>query len=373
MKESNQAPIPQSDPAQIDLLSFFKTLWNGRKILIKVILICGIIGFFVAISSPNEYEAYTIMVPSSSSGSNIGGLGGLAALAGININSASGGELSPSVYPKIVASIPFLLELMNTPLNIKEIKNPVTFFEYYTKFQKPNLLYKYTIGLPGVLFGLPGTIISALKGEMPDNVALSEKQTPIALDPKRQGIINRLSGMITLNSLAKDGVLTLTAKMPEGLAAAQLAQAAQELLQKYIIEFKIKKAKTNLAFIQQRFDETKLQFEQVQLKLALFNDRNKNVTLATAKSAESSLTSEYNLIFSIYTELAKQLEQAKIQVKQDTPVFTIIEPVSIPTSRSKPNRPLIVFIWIFLGSILGTVILLGKIYTTPIIKHWNEI
>jgi uncharacterized protein involved in exopolysaccharide biosynthesis len=160
--------------------------------------------------------------------------------------------------------------------------------------------------------------------------------------------------------------------MPEAKAAAQLGQRGQELLQQYITEFKIKKAKANLDFIQQRFDETAQKFEAAQQQLAVFSDRNKNVSLATAKTEEQRLTSQYNLIYSIYSELAKQLEQAKIQVKQDTPVFTIIEPISVPTKRSKPNRPMILFIWLFLGGVLGTGIVFGKGYLKTVKKQWNE-
>jgi uncharacterized protein involved in exopolysaccharide biosynthesis len=160
--------------------------------------------------------------------------------------------------------------------------------------------------------------------------------------------------------------------MPEAKASAQLGQRAQELLQQYIIEFKIKKAKANLDFIQQRFDETTKKFEAAQEKLASFRDRNKSVTLATAKTEEERLTSQYNLIYSIYSELAKQLEQAKIQVKQDTPVFTIIEPVSVPTKKTKPNRPMILFIWLFLGSVAGTGILFGKGFIEPLKTKWKE-
>jgi uncharacterized protein involved in exopolysaccharide biosynthesis len=160
--------------------------------------------------------------------------------------------------------------------------------------------------------------------------------------------------------------------MQEAGAAAQLGQRAQELLQQYITEFKIKKAKANLDFIQLRFDETTKKFEAAQEKLASFRDRNKSVTLATARTEEERLTSQYNLIYSIYSELAKQLEQAKIQVKQDTPVFTIIEPVSVPTKKSKPNRQMILFIWLFLGGIAGTGIVFGKGFIEPLKNKWKK-
>jgi len=358
---------------EIDLLALVKTLWNGRRTVVKSILICGMIGLFVALTSPKEYVATTIMVPSGSSGSSsLGGLGGLAAMAGINLNAPSSGDLSPAVYPKIVSSLPYQLELIKTPLKFNELKEPVTFFDYYTGLQKPNLLLKYTIGLPSLIMGIPRAILLAIKGEEPQKAEELDKQKPVELSPKQQAAIATLSGMISLSTNTKDGIIILTTTMPEALAAAQLGQHAQELLQQYIIEFKIKKTKANLDFIQQRFDETTKKFETAQEKLASFRDRNKNVSLATAKTEEERLTSQYNLIYSIYSELAKQLEQAKIQVKQDTPVFTIIEPVSVPIKKTKPNRPMILFIWLFMGGIIGTGVVFGKGFVEPLKNIWNE-
>jgi uncharacterized protein involved in exopolysaccharide biosynthesis len=358
-------PLPADD--EIDLIALAKTFWSGRRTIIKSILICGVLGFVIAITSSKEFVATTIMVPSGSDAtSKLGGLGGLAAMAGISLNtSISGGDLSPIVYPQIVSSLPFQLELMKTPINFSELKEPVSFYDYYSEIEKPNLLLKYTIGLPGV-------IIKAIRGENPEKTISAGLNKPLELTEKQRIVRVILSKLISLETNTKEGIITLSARMPEAKAAAQLGQRGQELLQQYITEFKIKKAKANLDFIQQRFDETAQKFEAAQQQLAVFSDRNKNVSLATAKTEEQRLTSQYNLIYSIYSELAKQLEQAKIQVKQDTPVFTIIEPISVPTKRSKPNRPMILFIWLFLGGVLGTGIVFGKGYLKTVKKQWNE-
>lgn len=366
MSSENTKPATPIADDEIDLIALAKTFWSGRRIVFISILICGILGFFIAIFSSKEFVATTIMVPSGSdAGSKLGGLGGLAAMAGINIGSAAGSELSPTVYPQIVSSLPFQLELMKTPLNFNELKEPISFHDYYTRNQKPNLLLKYTIGLPGV-------ILTAIKGKQPEKLITSGENKPFELSDKQRNVRQILSGLISLEVNAKDGLLTLKATMPEARAAAQLGQRAQELLQQYIIEFKIKKAKANLDFIQQRYDETSKKYDLAQQRLASFSDRNKNVSLATSKTEEDRLRSQYNLIYSIYSELAKQLEQAKIQVKQDTPVFTIIEPISVPTKKTKPNRPMILFIWLFLGGVIGTGIVFGRDYYGTIKKQWKE-
>jgi len=366
MSPENTKPVTPIADDEIDLIALAKTFWSGKRTILISILICGVLGFFIAIFSSKEFVATTIMAPSESDGaSKLGGLGGLAAMAGINIGAAMGSDLAPIVYPKIVSSLPFQLELMKTPLNFSKRSEPVTFYDYYTTVQKPNLLLKYTIGLPG-------TILTAIKGKQTESVLTGREKGPIELTSKQQSVSEIISRLISLEVNAKDGLITLSATMPEALAAAQLGQRAQELLQQYITDFKIKKAKTNLDFIQQRFDETSKKYDVAQQRLASFSDRNKNVSLATSKTEEERLRSQYNLIYSIYSELAKQLEQAKIQVKQDTPVFTIIEPISVPTKKSKPNRPMILFIWLFLGGVLGTAVVFGREFTSSIKNKWKE-
>lgn len=368
MSSENTKPANPVADDEIDLIALAKTFWSGRRTVFISILICGILGLFIAIFSSKEFVATTIMVPSGSEASKLGGLGGLgglAAMAGINLNSAATSDLSPLVYPQIVASLPFQLELMKTPLNFSERSEPVTVFDYYTADQKPNLFLKYTIGLPGV-------ILMAIKGEKPEKPIIADEDRPIELTGKQRRVREILSGLISLEVNAKDGLLTLSAKMPEALAAAQLGQRAQDILRLFITEYKIKKATANLDFIQQRCDETNQKFEEAQQRLASFSDRNKNVSLATAKTEEERLRSQYNLIYGIYSDLAKQLEQAKIQVKQETPVFTIIEPVSVPIKRLKPNRPMILLIWLFLGGVVGTGIVFGRDFFGTVKDHWNE-
>ncbi len=366
MSSENTKPVNPIADDEIDLIVLAKTFWAGRRTVLKSILICGILGFFVAIFSAKEFVATAIMAPSESDGaSKLGGLGGLAAMAGINLGAATGSDLAPIVYPKIVSSLPFQLELMKTPLNFSKLSGPVTLFDYYSEVQKPNLLLKYTIGLPGI-------ILSTIKGKQTESVLPDQEKRPLELTAKQQSVSEIISRLISLEVNAKDGLIMLSATMPEALAAAQLGQRAQELLQQYIIEFKIKKAKANLDFIQQRFDETSKKYDVAQQRLASFSDRNKNVSLATSKTEEERLRSQYNLTYSVYSELAKQLEQAKIQVKQDTPVFTIIEPISVPIKKTKPNRPMILFIWLFLGGVVGTGIVFGREYVGSIKKQWNE-
>lgn len=359
MEEQRATPVQEKE---IDLIELARNLWKRKLFIIKVSGIFACLGIVVALLSSVEYTAKCTMVPQTGEKNVSGGLSGLAAMAGINMGSLSGGEiLSPKIYPVILSSIPFQKDLMKTPLTFSTIKEPVALLDYYTKpgCQRKSILgeiKKYTIGLPGV-------IIQLIRGEKGDKSMSLGTNTIQYFTKEEKQCSDILTQVLNLSVDSKDGSITLSAIMPEALPAAQLAQQAQILLQEYITRFKIQKVQSNLDFVQQRYDEVKHDFESKQEEYASFRDKNKNLSLATASIREEKLRNEYSLSLSIYTELAKQLEQAKIAVKETTPILTVIDPVLLPTDRSKPKRGMICIMFTFLGGFLGC----GLVFILPFI------
>lgn len=357
---------------EIDLIHLVKVLWTNRKTAIKINLIFVLFGLFIAIFSQTEYTASTSMIPQSSSGkSSFGGnLSGLAGMVGINLDEIGSGSsgISPNLYPKIISSIPFQKDLLKTPLSIKDRDDQPTFTQYYKEIYKPGLLSyikKYTIGLPGLA-------LKAFRGQPKQDFVYEDENAEIFhISRQERDLMERLGNQLTLTYDDKTSFISLSAQMPEAKAAAQLVRKAQVLLQKTITDFKVKKAKNKFDFVQERYEEKRKEAEQAQQNLARFRDQNKNMSTATAQTELDRLSAEYSLIYGVYAELAKQLETQKIQVKEDTPLFTVIDPVSVPTERSKPNRMLIVMIWTFLGAILGIGFVFGKEFWSKIKAEWN--
>lgn len=359
---------------EIDLIALAKTIWDGRKFIIKTVLSFMCIGLVVALLSPKEYTASTTLVPQISSGSSkLGGLSSLAAMAGFNLNNMNEntGELSPMVYPQIVQSVPFQLELMNTPFTFEDVKQPVSIYEYYTEFYKPGILAtvkKYTIGLPFVILR---AIKPKAEKELPLTTTLDINK-PIYLTKEQEDVRKIIDEGIKLETNDKDGYVTLNVSSAQPRLAAEIAQKAQKLLQKHITTYKIEKASAQLKFIEERYNDNKAEFEAAQAALANFRDKNKNVTSARARTQEERLQSNYQLAFDVYSQLAQQLEQARIQVKEDTPIFSVIKPVTVPLEKSSPNRPMILIIWTFLGGIIAIGWILGKEFWESIKEQWNK-
>jgi uncharacterized protein involved in exopolysaccharide biosynthesis len=55
----------------------------------------------------------------------------------------------------------------------------------------------------------------------------------------------------------------------------------------------------------------------------------------------------------LYNSLATQLQQARIQLKKDTPIFSLLEPVYVPAGPSEPVASKIIITYIFIGVFIG--------------------
>lgn len=353
---------------EIDLIELAQTLWHGKSTVIKYTVIFIVVGLLAVLFTPKEYSSSTSMVPQTAQSENkLGGLSSLAAMAGFDLQSSAGSDiLSPLVFPEIISSTPFLLDLMNSKFDFSETSSPISIHDYFVTYKKNSLstsIKKYTIGLPGL-------IIKSIKGEKTEKSASAD--APLTLTEDQEATKKYLEEKVTLDIDTKQGFITISASFPEPLVAAQVAKRAQELLQEYIISQKILKASDQLTFIEQRYQEKKTEFEKAQEKLAVFHDQNKNVTSALVATREERLQSEYSIAFDVFSEISKQLEQAKIKVKEETPVFSILEPATVPNKKSKPQSMLMMVIFTFLGGIVGVGVVFGREFAKAIRIRWHE-
>ena len=361
MENNIQNNQNQFQEEEIDIMAIVKRLWKKKAFVIKVTCVFAVLGVIVALTTPKEYTASCVVVPETKGGAfSSSSLGGLAAMAGINLGASSGGEmLSPLMYDKLMKNINLRKELMQTPINWEGYDEPVTILDYYTnpEYAKTSVLgtvKKYTIGLPGV-------ILKAISGEQ-----TKEDIVMPANDPKLSAYtqdelkcIRGFSSQFSVVADKKNGDVTISARMPEALAAAQVVDAVQNLLQKYVIELKLQKAEINYEYIKQRYDEAKVVFEQKQKDYAQFQDANKQLSTALSRAKEEQMRSEFGVARDLFNQLTTQLVQAEMKIKEDIPILTVVEPVQVPLERSKPQRVKILFIWCFLGGVLGCGLILG--------------
>ncbi len=345
----------------IDILEIIKRLWIKRKFIIKVTVVFMLLGFFIAIFSPVRYAASSTIVPQRGDSKGAGSLGGIASMLGIQMGGYEGlsGDVSPMVYDKVIYNVELLKELLYTPVYFTKHKKKITFFDYYTKeeYKKTSVLgfvKKYIIGLPSM-------IIEAIRGKK-DFPNFNELTDVNAFTKDEYEVVKGLYGSYSIVTDPEKGTIKIRAELGDPVAVAEMAQALTDLLQKYVVKFKIQSAVNNYDYIKGRYNEVKEEYDKVQQEYARFLDANKVLSTASARIREQQLSSKNSIVNAQFTELTAQLLQAELKIKQDTPTFIIIRPVQVPLVRSAPRRTIILFVFTLLGGVVACGAVLGLDY-----------
>ena len=347
---------------EIDLVGLLRKIYLEKIFILKVSIVAVLFGVIFALFQPNEFTSSTTFIPQLSSGVNTGGssLSGLASLAGINIGSMeSSSEFPPTLYPQVVNGVPFKLDLLSNEIKInnKVVLVRDYFLEKKSSFNIIGTIKKYTIGLPSL-------ILSSFK----DESEILNKSIIYSVTQEDKALFELINNNLSLSINEKEGFITISFTDSNKNVAAQITQIAQNLLQEKIIEFKNMSSKEMLDFALKQYSEKKDLYEKLQDERALFVDKNINISSSLFQNKLSRLDSEVNILESIVQQLASQVEQAKLQVNKDTPVFTTIQPVTIPYERSAPKRSLTVILFAFLGLVLSSGFVLVKEPAKEILK-----
>ena len=365
-------PLKNNPDPEVDFLFLARTLWNGRKLIGVSIALFVVIGVVVAFLIPNQYTATCSMLSRISTPKSAPASMSLqpgqaiqTPLASISIDSLSLSEFSPSSYAGIVTSVPFQLELMKTRLNFEKSDSALTLFDYFTTFRYRNPLVRYTVGLPSL-------ISATLRGDHKYNSGEKPDSSLLQLSPQQIAVKKILDKQVWIFGYDKDGFVTLCSTLPEPLAAAQLTRQAQALLQRYVTELRLKKSVSNLNYVQQRYEEVKKDLQTTQLTLTDFRTKPQSSSSALTRIEEEHLSAEYSIALQLYAELSKKLELAKLQVNEDTPVFVIIKPVSVPIVKSSPKRLKIISYATIFGLLLSCCLILGQDFLRETKTKWTQ-
>ena len=353
---SEQSVERKSEDIEIDLLDIFRRIIAIRKTLYKAAGVGAIIGVIVSLSIPKEYTTTVKLMPETNNPVNkMGNLGGLAAIAGVDLgNSTSQDAISPELYPDVVHSTPFLLELFPGQVTNKKKTISVSLFNYLNEYQR-DAWWSYIIKAP--LKGL--SYLIGLLGEQDEK---SDKVDPFFLTKEQKAIIKELQNRISVFVDKKTQVVTVSVDMQDPVISAQVTDNVVGKLQTYITNYRTQKAKQDLEFTDKVLKEAQAAYYKAQKAYAAFEDGNKNIISASYRTEQERLRNEMTLTFNVYNTLAQKLEQDKLRVQEQTPVYTIIEPATVPLKASAPKKMLILvgFIFITLAGMTGYLLIRDK-------------
>jgi len=351
----------ESNENEIDLVELAKHIWDNRSTIYKFVAVGVVLGLAVALLSPKEYQSgATLMpeMPSSQSGASslLQQYGGLLGMGG-SADLGQEGMIPPMLYPQIVQSLPFQLELLNQEVQFNEFDTTTTVYNFFKEVNTPSILSYVT----GYTIGLPGKIIGLLKEETPETALPRgfEADSIISVTKGQMAIIENMRGRVNVSLSEESGVINLTAQMPDPNAAAQVAKTSIELIKEYVTLYRTRKAQEDLQFSQEQLESAEERFREAQDRLAEFRDANINLSTARAQTQQQRLQSEYDLTFNVYNSMAQQVEQAKLKVQEQTPVVSILQPVQVPVDDTVSGLNILI-IYSGLGFFISILFLLGR-------------
>jgi uncharacterized protein involved in exopolysaccharide biosynthesis len=364
-----EKPENSSYSDKISYLELIQLVVAKKKILVYTLLVFLLGGILVVLTSPVEYVSSATTISESEEGdiAGLNRLGGLAGMAGINLPTASSSTFSPGMYPDVISSRSFLLSLIDEEFFFETKGQEMSLKEYYLEERPGNIISK-TLRF---IFGLPTKILNLFSPGKPGASSDLPIEKPTEKDFLRttsadEYVIGQLRKRINIDN--ENRLMTLNVKGPEPLISAQLNSIVLNRLIAYVTEYKTDKQRINLEFVEERTKEAEQKFKDAQLALALFRDSNQGIVTQKARTREEFLQAEFNIAFNVYNTLKQDEEQARIQLKKETPVFTTFEPAVVPLGNAEPNTPFILIIAIFLGLFIG----MGLIILLIIIEFFKK-
>ena len=346
-ENKNYTNVPQQqeeDEMEIDLMEYARKLWAARKLLLKVAGLAIIVGIVIALTTPKQYTVSVTLAPESSKTGG-GGLSGIASMLGVGgFNMGSDADaLNVTLYPDIVSSTPFILDLMDTPVSTIDEEQPDTTLVGYLKEYTSSSLMGTIMSLP---FKAIGGIMSLFKSEEEEKTDIIN---PFHLTQEQSQTVNGLKKMIVANVDKKTGVTTVSVTMQDPMVAAILTDTVIVKLKEHITKYRISKAEEDCKYWEELNKVRQDDYYIKQKKYAEYVDANKNVVLQSVRIEQERLQNEMNLAYQVYSSVASQLQMAKAKVQEAKPVFAVVEPASVPLQPSGTSRKMILLGVVFLA------------------------
>lgn len=305
---SQEVNLPPND--EIDLLELFKTIWLGRYVVLICVLASVSLASVYLRGAERKYTVnYTFQaVGDEGAGSKMGGLGGLASLAGVSLPSSGSGDFK--TFQVLLQSEEVASELIGNKLMLREIFAGEWNVEGQ-QFQQP----------PSSSIG---AVIRGIKKILTGNT--SAEYSP----PSAGRLSEWLKNSFSVSEDRDTGFLNLTAETPNPVLMISVLSEATKITDQIIKERFVEEGEKSLIFYQQK--------------------------IAAARSRE-------------HREALAQLimqETQKLMLASNGNFF-IAKPLTTPSvslRSTSPKSPLVLALALVLGGFLGIAItLIRKVFS----------
>ncbi|MCS4308823.1 uncharacterized protein involved in exopolysaccharide biosynthesis [Rheinheimera pacifica] len=291
---------------EIDLRELFAAIWQGKWIIIAVTTVFAVASVFYALSLPNIYKSEALLAPASEQKSNglSGQLGGLAALAGVNLGSGAGVDKT-ALAIEIIKSRDFLGRFIEKRIQLQDLMAVKSWD-----------LASNTLNYDAEVY------------DRNNQQWLREAKPPRQAEPSIQEAYKVLSDKLNISTDAATGMVKLSVEHISPFIAQRWVQMLVADLNLEMKMRDIEEAEKSIAYLQQQISQTNIS----DLRAALY---------------------------SLIEEQTKTLMLAN--VREEYALKVIDKPI-VPEEKARPARPIIVIVFTFLGGFMAIILVILRYY-----------
>ena len=322
-------------------------MWVRRATYFMYSGVAFVLALIISFSIPKTYLTSVMLAPENSQGGMNANLAGIASMVGVNVGMMYGDAYTVDLYPTIVSSTDFLMSLKDIRVSSAKENLETTYGEYLVKYQK-RAWWSYPImfvkGWVNRLMEEPEVVYAGVAKKTMPHLTKQEIGLFGMMQKSIVCSVDKLSGVITISAYAKDAEIS-----------AIVADSVVKHLNKFIMDYRTNKARTDYEYMSKVCDECKEKYLQAQNAYAEFVESHANLYSPSHKIQADFLENESQLAYSMYSQMLTQVQMVQAKILESTPVYTVIESAYIPEYAESPKKLLIILIFIFLACVTATL------------------
>ena len=296
-------------------VKFFLSKW---KILIAAGLIGMAIGAMVSVFKKPVFNAETTFVLEEEESGGVGQMSGLASLVGVNLGSLGGtsGLFQGDNIMELYRSDRMLGETLLSPFDEESL-----LIDRYVTFEELDKKWASKVDIPSMDFSIPR-----------ENFTISQ-----------DSVIKEVAKLIRNNQLSvfkpdrKLTIIQVSLSSKDEIFAKAFNERLVEKVNTFYFRTKTKKTSENISILQTQADSVRRILEESMEEYADASDR---VPYANPLRTSATIESRKRLIDveatgGVYGEIVKNLEIAKVNHRNNSPLIQIIDSPRLPLNRTE--------------------------------------
>ena len=224
----NKNTIPAEGDIKIDIMTTLKNIWAIRKKLLKIGVITFVIACVIVLLIPKKYGIMVTLAPEAGQNGEgvLSGVASMLGMGGLNMGEDAD-ALNVDLYPDIVSSTPFMLDILDTKVKrLNNLDEEMTIEEY---------IENHTGSIFHKILALPGKGIKAVKGLFSDDADTIVKYNDYHLTKSQTVMLKNLRNMVATYVSKKTGVTNIEVTTEDPLVTAMLTDTIVAKLKNTII------------------------------------------------------------------------------------------------------------------------------------------